>query len=117
MGMVSPTTSRTTVARPGSICRFACLRDVRWGTDKEDCAWDRLRKGPVPLLQAAQLTANRPIRRVQHIDVLLYARVPDELSDSFAEAKATFGFNDNFGDVELVTAEHLYSVTIDGEAH
>ena len=64
-------------------------------------------------------TDGAPASRIAPLDtayVLLYAKVPNELADSFDEATVTLGFNDNFGDVELGSATYLYSVTVDGQA-
>ena len=42
--------------------------------------------------------------------ILLYAHVPTELTSSFSEAEMTFGFNNNFADVDITNCDYLFAV-------
>ncbi len=49
---------------------------------------------------------------LETVTLLLYAQVTDEMADSFTNGRILFGLNDNFTDVELSQADHLYMAEI-----
>ncbi len=49
---------------------------------------------------------------LETVHILLYAQISDEMADIFTEGKIIFGFNDNFSDVMVENAQHLYYVNI-----
>ena len=49
---------------------------------------------------------------LETVNILLYAQVVDEIANSFEDGSITFGFNDNFADVELESAAYLYDISI-----
>lgn len=49
---------------------------------------------------------------LETVHILLYAQITDEMAGMFSEGKIIFGFNDNFANVELEKAQHLYYVNV-----
>lgn len=50
------------------------------------------------------------IEPLDSVIVLIYAHIPIELTESFNSGRMTFGFNDNFEDVDITKADYLYSI-------
>ena len=56
-----------------------------------------------------------PTSRIDPLEtmtIILYAAVPEKLADTFEDGVLTFGFNDNFKDVELSKAQYLYTYRV-----
>jgi len=46
------------------------------------------------------------------VNILIYAKISDEMANTFKAGKLTFGFNDNFSDVLFEEAQYLYHVNV-----
>ena len=57
-------------------------------------------------------TPTSSIDPLDTVILLIYAHVPTELTSSFSEGELTFGFNNNFANVDITNADYLYSVKI-----
>ena len=57
-------------------------------------------------------TPKSSIDPMETVHILLYAQVSDEVAAIFAEGKIVFAFNDNFANVQVDQAEHLYYVEV-----
>lgn len=54
-----------------------------------------------------------PASKIEPLDsmiLLIYAHVPNELVDDFAEGELIFGFNENLADVDISNCDYLYRV-------
>lgn len=50
------------------------------------------------------------IAPLDSVIILIYAHVPSELTQSFKTGEITFGFNDNFENVDITNCDYLYKV-------
>lgn len=60
-------------------------------------------------------TAGSPVSEIDPLDtvnVLLFAKISNEMESAFTNGKIVFGFNDNFSDVMLEEAQYLYHTIV-----